>query len=329
RAADGHHLADRFHLRPEHGFGTGEFFELPARDLDDDVIERRLKTRRRHFRDVVLDFIQPIADRELGRDFGDGEAGGLRRERGAARDTRIHLHDHHAAVCGINGELHVGSAGVDADFAQAAQGSVAHHLVFAIGERLRGRDGDGVACMDAHGIEVLNGADDDGVIRQIAHDFELEFLPAEDALFDQDFVDGRKVDAALQNVDQIFAIVGDAAAGSAERETGAENHRIADAGRERQAVFDVVDQLRLGRFQADLAHRVLEEQAVFSLFDGFDLGADQFHAVFIQDTGFGEVYRQVQTGLTADGGEQRVGTLATNHFFGEGDAERFDIGAVG
>ena len=90
--------------------------------------------------------------------------------------------------------------------------AVAHHLIFAIGQRLRGRDGDGIAGVHAHGIEVFDGADDDGVVGQVAHHFELEFFPAEHALFDQDFVNGRKVEAALQNLDQIFAVVGDAAA---------------------------------------------------------------------------------------------------------------------
>ena len=46
RAADRHHFADRFHLRAEHGLRAGELLELPARDLDDDVIDRRFKARR-------------------------------------------------------------------------------------------------------------------------------------------------------------------------------------------------------------------------------------------------------------------------------------------
>ena len=306
RAADGHHLADRLHLRSEHRLGAGEFFELPARNLHHHVVERRLKAGRRLARDVVLDFVQPIADGELGGDLGDRESGGLGRQRGAARDARIHLHDHHAPVFRIDGELHVRSAGVDADLAQAAQRAVAHHLVLAIGERLRRRHGDGIARVHAHRIEVLDGADDDGVVGQIAHHLQLEFLPAEDALFDQDFVHRRKIEAALQNLGEILAIVGDAAAGAAQREAGPQNHRIADAIGERQPVFDVVHQLRLRRLEADLAHRILEQQAVFGLLDGFDLGADQLDAVLVEHAGFGQIDREIETGLAADGGEQRI-----------------------
>ncbi len=49
RAADSHHFAHRFHLRPKYRLGAWEFFELPARDLHHYVVERRLKAGRRHW----------------------------------------------------------------------------------------------------------------------------------------------------------------------------------------------------------------------------------------------------------------------------------------
>ncbi len=76
------------------------------------------------------------------------------------------------------------------------------------------------------------------VVGQIAHHFQLEFLPPQHALFDQNFVHRRKIQAAFQNLFEFLAIVRDAAAGAAQREAGAQNHRIADARRELQAVFD-------------------------------------------------------------------------------------------
>ena len=78
----------------------------------------------------------------------------------------------------------------------------------------------------------------------------------------------RERNAALQNVDEVLLMVGDAAAGSAEREAGPQDHRIARARRECQAVFDVVHQLRLRRFQANAPHGVLEQQPVLGLLDG-------------------------------------------------------------
>ena len=135
---------------PSTGSAPGNFSNCQRGIFDDDVIDGRLETGGRLARDVVLDFVQAIADGELRGDLGDGESGGLRRQRGAARDARVHLDDHHAAGLGIDGELDVGAAGIDADFAQAGQRGVAHHLIFAIGERLRGGDGDGIAGVHAH-----------------------------------------------------------------------------------------------------------------------------------------------------------------------------------
>ena len=96
---------------------------------------------------------------------------------------------------------------------------------------------------------------------------------------------------------------------------GAQDAGVADAVGELQAAVDGVDELRLRRFEADLAHRVFEQQAVFGLLDGVDLGADQFDAVLVEHAGFGEFDGEIQAGLAADGGEQRVGALAPDDLF--------------
>lgn len=56
------------------------------------------------------------------------------------------------------------------------------------------------------------GADDHDVVVAVAHELELEFLPALDALFDQDFVGGRVMDAGAGDAVQLLLVVGDAGA---------------------------------------------------------------------------------------------------------------------
>ncbi len=102
---------------------------------------------------------------------------------------------------------------------------------------------------------------------------------------------GAERDAALQNFNELFLVVGDAAASATHGEAGAENVGIADLFGEFQSACDGVDQLRLRSGEADLAHRILEEETIFRLLDGVDLGADQLHTVFIEHTGFGEFDR--------------------------------------
>ncbi len=209
--------------------GAGEFLEREARDLGDDVVDGRLERRRRRAAgDVVGDLVERVADRELGRDLGDREAGRLRGQRRGARHPRVHLDDDEAAVRRIDRELHVRAAGLDPDLAQHRDRGVAHDLVFLVGERQRRRDGDRVAGVDAHRIEILDRADDDAVVVLVANDLHLEFLPAEHRFLDQHFGGGGGVEPALDDVEKLLACVGDAAAGAGERERGPDDRRQAD-----------------------------------------------------------------------------------------------------
>ena len=185
RAADAHRLADRLHLRAERPVGARELLEREARELDDDVVERRLEARRRRSRQVVRDLVERVADRELRRDLRDRIARRLRRERRRARDARVHLDHAHVARLAVARELDVRAAGVDADRADDRDRRVAQLLVRLVGERHLRRDGDRVAGVDAHRVEVLDRADDHDVVGAVADDLELELVPAAHRLLDE------------------------------------------------------------------------------------------------------------------------------------------------
>ena len=106
RPADAHRLADRLHLRAERAVGARELLEGEARELDDDVVERRLEARRRRPGQVVRDLVERVADGELRGDLRDRIAGRLRRERRRARDARVHLD--HAHVAGLAASARTG-----------------------------------------------------------------------------------------------------------------------------------------------------------------------------------------------------------------------------
>ena len=80
-AAHGHDLAHRLHLRGQARVGLRELLEGKARDLGDHVVDRRLKGRRRGTaRDLVLELIEGVAHRQLGRDLGNRKTSGLGRQ---------------------------------------------------------------------------------------------------------------------------------------------------------------------------------------------------------------------------------------------------------
>ena len=80
-AADGHRLADRFHRRRENGVRALVLLEGEARDLGDDIVDRRLERGGRHAGDVIVEFVERVADGELCGDLGNREAGRLGRKR--------------------------------------------------------------------------------------------------------------------------------------------------------------------------------------------------------------------------------------------------------
>ena len=113
------------------GVGAGELLEGEARPLDDHVVDRRLEARRRDAGDVVVDLLEPVADRQPRGDLRDREARRLRGERRGARDARVHLDHEDLLGLGVDRELHVRAARLDADGADHRDRLVAQALVEA------------------------------------------------------------------------------------------------------------------------------------------------------------------------------------------------------
>ena len=72
-----HDLAGRLHLRAELARRADELVERPFRELDDDVVDRRLEARAGLARDVVAYLVERVAEGYLGRDLGYRVAGRL------------------------------------------------------------------------------------------------------------------------------------------------------------------------------------------------------------------------------------------------------------
>src|SRR5262249_49474873 len=157
-------LADGLHLGRQGWIGVGKLLERPAWNLGNDVIDGRFETGRRLAGNVVLELVEAVTDGQLGGDLGNRKAGRFRGERAGAADARVHLDDDHAARVGMGGELDVAAAGLDADLADDLEGGVAHTLVFLVGQRLGGGDGDRITGVHPHRVKVFDGADDDDVV---------------------------------------------------------------------------------------------------------------------------------------------------------------------
>ena len=232
-------------------------------------------------------------------------------------------------VSGLHRELDVAAAGVHADLAQHRDADIAHVLVFAVGQGHRGRDGDRVAGVHAHRVDVLDRADHHDVVVAVAHEFELVLFPAEHALLDQHLVHRGFGEAAGREPVEFLVGVGQAGAEAAHGEGGADDDRQTEVG---DGLADLVHGLadRAARYlAADGADDVLEPLPVLAPVDGLDVGADQFDVVPLQHAAFGQRDRGVERGLAAEGGQDGVGAFAGDHLLDELGGDRLDVGGVG
>ena len=328
-AAHGHGLAHGLHGGGQGVVGGRELLEREARNLDHHVVQGGFEGRRGLLRDVVRDLVQGVAEGELGGDLGDGEPGGLGRQGRGAGHARVHLDDHHAAGVRLDGELDVAAAGVDAHFADDGDGDVAQPLVFAVGEGQRRRHGDGVAGVDAYGIEVLDGADNNDVVVLVPHHLELVFLPAEDALFEQHLAGGAVLQALAHDAAEVVLVVRQAGTQAAHGEGRADHHRVAQVFGCLEGLVHGVDDVAAGGFGAAAFHHALELFAVLAELDGRDVRADELHVVLLQHTVLVQRDGGVQCGLAAQGGQDGVraflGDDLLHHLGGDG----LDVGGVG
>ena len=190
-----------------------------------------------------------------------------------------------------------------------------------------------IAGMHAHRIDVFDGADDDAIVVLIAHHLHLVLFPAEHRFLDQHFGGRRRIDAALDDLDEFGLVVGDAAPGAAERERRPDDGRQADILERFERLDQRLDLMRARRRQPDLGHRLAEQLAILGLVDGVGGGADHRHVEFVEHAHFAERQRRVERGLPAHGRQQRktAGNRVALFLDDLGDdlrRNRLDIGRV-
>ena len=324
-----HGLADRLHGGGQGRVGTRELLECEARHLGDHVVDGWLEAGRSGLRDIVLDFIERVAKSQLGRDLGDREAGGLGSQRGRTGHTRVHLDDDDTAGIRVDCELNVAATGVDAHATDDGDADIAQLLVFAIGQSEDRGHGDGVAGVHADRINVLDRADDHDVVLLVAHQLELIFLPALDALFDQDLVSRRIMDAGTGDAVQLLFVVRDAGTKAAHGEARADDQRIAEPFGDPVDFLDGVRDVGTCGFGAGLLHDLLEQFAILAAVDGLEGGTNQLDVVLLQHTGLTESHGGVQGGLAAERRQQCVRTFFGDDLFENRGGDRFDVGGVG
>jgi hypothetical protein len=181
----------------------------------------------------------------------------------------------------------------------------------------------------AHRVDVLDRADDDHVVVVVAHDLELELAPAEHGLVEQDLADGRRGQAARDDGAVLLLGARNAAAASAEREGRAHDARQADLAQRAERLLDGGGDRAARHLQAGRVHRLAEEVAILGARDGVVVGADQLDAEALERAVLVQRLGQVERGLAAERGQQRVGALALDDLGDRAGQQRLHVRRVG
>jgi hypothetical protein len=128
-----------------------------------------------------------------------------------------------------------------------------------------------VARVHAHRVDVLDEADGDHVTGGVANDLELELLPAEHRLLDEDLADPARLQSACRDGTQVLDVVDEPAAGAAHRVGRTDDHRVPEPCGDLLGSLDGRDRGREGHLDPETVHRLLEGETVLarSIASGF------------------------------------------------------------
>ena len=181
----GHDFAGGLHLGGQRIGGVRELIEGEPGHFGHHIVQGRLEAGGGVGQ---LDFIQVHTHGDFGGDPGDGVTAGLGGQGGGTGHTGVDLNEVIAEGSRVQSKLDV-AATLDFQGADQLQSAVAEQMVFLIGQGLAGSHHDGVASVDAYGIDVLHVTNSDGRIIGVTDDLIFDFLVALDALFHQHLMD--------------------------------------------------------------------------------------------------------------------------------------------
>ena len=138
----------------------------------------------------------------------------------------------------------------------------------------------------------------------------------------------RQFQSVRGNLFKFIAIIGNAAARTAEGKGRADDDRETQHRLRRACLVHVMHRERFGARETNLVHRLFEQITVFRHLNRLDRGANQLDAVAFQHAVFGKVKRAVERRLPAHRRQNRVRPFLGNNLFHRLPLNRLDIGCV-
>lgn len=308
--ADSHNLTDRLHGTADIALDVLEFGQIPSGDLGNDIIKRGLEVGGRGLGHGVGKLGQAVAQADLGCGVGQGVTGGLGGQSGRTGKTGVDLDNPVVETIRLKSVLNVALAD-DTQMTNDLDGGRSEHVVLLVAQRLTGRNDDGIASVDAQGVEVLHVANRNAVVIRITNDLIFDLLPALQGLLNQNL--GRECKRSGSHVSQLLLVVGETGSKTTERIRSADDNGIPNLLGSIESLIDGVDGDRLGDGDVNLLKGLCEEISVFAELQRPDAGAKNLDAVLLEQAELLHLHTEVEGGLAAEGEEDTIGLLPLDH----------------
>ena len=163
----------------------------------------------------------------------------------------------------------------------------------------------------------------------VAHDLHLILFPAFNGFLDQDLTCRGQLKALRHDLNELFLVVRDAAAGAAHGEARTQYAGIAGGFDNREGVLNGVRITRARHFETQVGHGFVEQLAVLAALDGIKVASDHLDAVALEYTGLRQLDGGIEARLATQGGQQGIGVLALDDLLNELRRDGLHVGAVG
>ena len=212
---DTHNLSGSFHLSCQCSLGTDKFIKWQTRDLNYTVVQHRLKTCISLLSNCVLDLIKRVTECNFSSNLSNRISSCLRCQRRRTAHTRVNL-DYTVFECiRMQRILHITSTG-NIQFTDDIQCRCTQHLILFITQCLRRCYYDTISGMYTNRINIFHITYSNAVTIAVTHYLVLDLFPSCDASLYQYLTNTRQAKSVFQNFHQLYSVVSDTAATSAQ-----------------------------------------------------------------------------------------------------------------
>ena len=325
--ADAHNLSCSFHLCCQCTFRCDEFIKWQTRNLNNTVIQHRLKACVCFASDGVRNLIQCVSKCDLGCNLSDRITGSLTCKCRRTAYTRVNLDYTVLKALRMKSVLYVTST-CDAKLCDDIKSRCTKHLILFISKCLGRSNYDGVTGVDTNRVNVLHIADCDAVSCTVSHYLILDFFPSGDTSFYKNLTYTGKTETILKDLTKLQLIVCDTAATSAKCVCRTENNRISDSLGKLNTVFYSCNDLGCCNRLADLFHGVLEFLTVLSFTDRCCCSTDKAYIMLFQEALLLKLHGKVQSCLAAQCRKYAVRFLFNDELLYDLNSQRLNVNSV-